>query len=136
MNLVQVRGDKHDAVSHFLERPSRPSGTCVASAAFALGGSSEAGQHAGARRSGRDGVDADLGFGDFERHRLGDAFDGVLGADIDRGASRALVSIGRRDIDDVAGPGPAWRAPRASCSGPRRERWSRTSQQSFPRSDP
>ena len=38
----------------------------------------------------------------LERHRLGDAFDGVLGADVDRGESRALVPVGRGDIDDAA----------------------------------
>jgi hypothetical protein len=36
-----------------------------------------------------------------ERHRLGDAFDCVLGADIDRGPRRTLVPVGRGDVDNA-----------------------------------
>jgi hypothetical protein len=39
--------------------------------------------------------------GDLERHRLGDAFDGVLTADIDRGPRRTLVPVGRGDVDNA-----------------------------------
>src|SRR3981189_3567680 len=35
-------------------------------------------------------------------HRFGDAFDGVLAADIDRGPRRTLVPIGRGDVDNAA----------------------------------
>src|SRR5207244_4394785 len=37
----------------------------------------------------------------LERHRLGDAFDGVLAADIDRGPRRTLVPVGRGDVDNA-----------------------------------
>src|SRR6202043_4236763 len=40
--------------------------------------------------------------GDLERHRLGDAFDGVLAADIDGGPRRTLVPVGRGDVDNAA----------------------------------
>src|ERR1700758_3644284 len=63
----------------------------------------EAGQHAGVRRTGCHGIDTDSRLRELERHRLGDAFDGMLAADVDGGAGRALVSISRGDVDD----GPA-----------------------------
>src|SRR4029077_19714767 len=44
----------------------------------------------------------DARLGDLERHRLRDAFDGMLAADIDRGPRRTLVPVGRGDVDDAA----------------------------------
>src|SRR6266478_430517 len=60
----------------------------------------EAGQHAGVRRTGCHGIDTDSRLSKLERHRLGDAFDGMLAAYVDGGAGRALVSISRGDVDD------------------------------------
>jgi hypothetical protein len=42
-----------------------------------------AGQHAGVGGAGGHGIHADPRLRDFERHRLGEAFDGMLAADID-----------------------------------------------------
>jgi hypothetical protein len=85
------------------ERPSRPNGTCVARAAL-FSAVPVKRQHAGVRGPWRDGIHANSRLGDFERHRLGDAFDGVLSADVIRGESCTLVPVGRGDIDDAAAP--------------------------------
>src|ERR1700738_1769986 len=61
----------------------------------------KAGQHAGVRKTRRHGVHTDSRLGDLERHRLGDAFDGVLAADIDGGPRRALMPVGRGDVDNA-----------------------------------
>jgi hypothetical protein len=61
----------------------------------------KAGQHAGVRRTRRHAVHTDSRLGDLERHRLGDAFDGVLAADIDGGPRRTLVPVGREDVDNA-----------------------------------
>jgi hypothetical protein len=73
---------------------------------IALASSSErcarkTGQHAGVRRTRRHGIHTDARLGDLERHRLGDAFDGVLAADIEGGPRGTLVPIGRGDIDNA-----------------------------------
>src|SRR5258706_13414968 len=73
----------------------------------------EAGQHAGVHRPRRDGIHANARLGDLERHRLGDAFDGVLGADVDRRPRRSLAPVSRGGIDDAAA---AWACmARTSC---------------------
>src|SRR6266403_759337 len=69
-----------------------------------LGGARETSQQPGVRGSRSNGVDTNPGSGDFERYRLGNAFDGVLGTDVNRGESRALVAAGRGDVDDAAAP--------------------------------
>jgi hypothetical protein len=51
--------------------------------------------------AGPDLVACRSGLGDLERHRLGDAFDGVLTADIDRGPRRTPVPVGRGDVDNA-----------------------------------
>src|SRR6202051_569698 len=60
------------------------------------------GQHASVRGTRRYAVHTDSRLGDLERHRLGDAFHGVLAADIDRGPRCTLVPVGRGDVDDAA----------------------------------
>jgi hypothetical protein len=57
------------------ESPSRPSGTCVAKAALF--------SDVPVKRV-SDGIHANARLGDFKRHRLGNALDSVLGADVDR----------------------------------------------------
>ena len=68
----------------------------------------EAGQHSGVRWAWRDGIHTDFRLGDIERHRLGDAFDGVLAADIDGGPRRTFVPVGRGDVDNAASAEPIW----------------------------
>jgi hypothetical protein len=60
----------------------------------------EAGEHSGVRRTRRHGLHADPRGSEFERRRLGDTFDRVLAADIDRGPCRAFVPVGRGDVYD------------------------------------
>src|SRR5712664_879353 len=77
-----VRTEEYDAVGDLLgedeptERNLRHQGRLV------LRRAGEAGQHAGVRGAGRDGVHPNPRLGELERHRLGNAFDGVLGADV------------------------------------------------------
>src|SRR4029453_7809090 len=59
------------------------------------------GQHASVYRTRRHAVHTDPRLDGLERHRLGDAFDGVLAADIDRGPRRTLVPVGRGDVDNA-----------------------------------
>src|SRR3981189_1707558 len=84
------------------ERPSRPIGTPVTRAALFSAVPVKRVSMPVFRRARRDGIHTDSRLGDLERHRLGDAFDGVLGADVDRGPGRALVPVSRRDVDDAA----------------------------------
>src|SRR4029077_10401729 len=60
------------------------------------------GQHAGVYGTRRYAVYTDSRLDRLERHRLGDTFDGVLAADIDGGARRTFVPVGRGDVDNVA----------------------------------
>src|SRR5258705_13411147 len=83
------------------ERTSRPSGTWVTRAALF---SAVPVKRVSMPVSVGPGPHANPRFGEFERHRLGNAFDGMLGADVDRGIGRAPVPIGRGDIDDAAAP--------------------------------
>src|SRR5207253_5591719 len=59
------------------------------------------GQHASVYRTRRHAVHTDPRLDGLERHRLGDAFDGVLAADIDGGPRRTLVPVGRGDVDNA-----------------------------------
>src|SRR6476620_8488884 len=90
------------ALASSSERPRRPIGTPCTKAALFSGVARKTGQHASVRRTRRHGVHADSRLGDLERYRLGDAFDGVLAADIDRGPRRALMPVGRGDVDNIA----------------------------------
>src|SRR5216684_3799503 len=67
-----------------------------------LGVAGEAIEHAGVGRPGCDGVDAHTRGSALERRGFGDAFDGVLAADIDRGTGGTLMTVGRGDVDDAA----------------------------------
>ena len=102
MNDASSDAMKTIALASSSERPRRSIGTVVAKSRLVLRRAGKAGQHAGVRRTGRDRIHADSRLGDLERHRLGDAFDGVLAADIDGGPRRALVPVGRGDVDDAA----------------------------------
>ena len=102
MNLASSDAMKTMPSATSSGRPSRPSGNLPCQSRLVLRRAGEAGQHAGVRGPGRDGIHPNFRIGNFERYRLGDSFDGVLGADVDRGARRGLVPIGRRDIDDAA----------------------------------
>src|SRR5712691_5097097 len=67
-----------------------------------LGVAGETIEHAGVGRPGCDGVDAHTRGSALERRGFGDAFDGVLAADIDRGTGGTLMTVGRGDVDDAA----------------------------------
>src|SRR3989454_8435372 len=99
-----VRRDEHDAVGDLLGQAESTQRDLRREGRLVLRRAGEAGQHAGVRGAWCDGIHANSRLGDFERHRLGDAFDGVLGADVDRGESCTLVPVGRGDIDDAAAP--------------------------------
>src|SRR6202521_3818679 len=102
MNEASSDAMKTIALASSSERPRRPIGTPVTKSRLVLRRARKTGQHASVRRTRRHGVHTDSRLGDLERHRLGDAFDGVLAADIDRGPRRTLVPIGRGDVDDAA----------------------------------
>src|SRR6201991_1839382 len=97
-----VRAEEYDAVGDLLGEDESTERNLGHQRRLVLRRAGEARQHAGVRGAGPDGIYPNPRFGEFERHRLGDAFDGVLGADIDRGIGRAPVPIGRGDIDDAA----------------------------------
>src|ERR1700677_3070003 len=97
-----VRRDEDDRVRDLLRAAEAIHRDSRHQRRFVLRRAGEAGQHAGIDRAGRHGVHADPRFDDLERHRLGDAFDSMLAADIDGGARGALVAVGRGDVDDAA----------------------------------
>lgn len=90
-----VRRDEYNAVSDFF-RPAEPTErNLLRQKRLVLGRTCEAGQHAGVCGARRHGIRADTQFGGLKRHGSGETLDGVLGGDVDRGESRALVSVGR-----------------------------------------
>src|SRR5260370_40477056 len=93
-----VRCKKDDAVGGLLGEAESTQRNLRRQGRLVLRRTGEAGQHAGVRRARRDGIPTDSRLGDFERHRLGDAFDGVLGAYVHRGPGRALVPGSRGDV--------------------------------------
>src|ERR1700729_956403 len=99
-----VRRDEDDTVGELLgeAEPTQRNLRCQSRLVLCRAG--EAGQHAGVRGAWRDGIHANSRLGDFELHRLGDPFDGMLGADVDRGAGGTLVPVGRGGVDDAAAP--------------------------------
>src|SRR3984957_16765304 len=99
-----VRRNEHDAVGDFLRETETAQRNLRRQGRLVLCCAGEASQHASVGGAGCYGIHADSRLGGLQRHRLGDALDGVLGADIDRGESRALVPVGRGDIDDIAAP--------------------------------
>src|ERR1700692_4417831 len=78
-----VRCDEHDAVGDLLGEAESTQRNLRREGRLVLRRAGEAGQHAGVRGAWRDGIHANS--------RLGDAFDGMLGADVNRGESRTLV---------------------------------------------
>src|SRR5277367_4824118 len=96
-----VRSEEEDTVGDFLGEAKTLKRNSLHRGSLVLWRTGEAGQHAGVRRPGRDGVHPNSRLGELERYRFGDAFDGVLGPDVDRGESRAPVSVGRGDVDDA-----------------------------------
>src|SRR5260370_31590660 len=100
--LSCVRPEEEDTVGDFLGEAKSLKRNLLHQRSLVLWRTGEAGQHAGVSWAGRDGVHPNSRLGELERYRLGDAFDGVLGADVDRGESRAPVSVGRGDVDDAA----------------------------------
>src|SRR6266849_4344059 len=97
-----VRRDEDDRVGKLLREAEATHRNTRYQSRLVLRRFGKAGQHAGVRRTRRHGIHTDSRFGEFERHGLGDAFDGVLAADIDGGARRTLVPVGRGDVDNVA----------------------------------
>src|ERR1700733_1665816 len=96
-----VRGDEDDRVGKLFREAEATHRNTRHQSRLVLRRARKTGQHARVRRARGHGVDTNSRFGDLERHRFGDAFDGVLAADIDGGACRALVAVGRGDIDDA-----------------------------------
>src|SRR3984893_4001252 len=100
MNEASSDAMKTIALASSSERPRRPIGTPVTRAALFSGVLVK-----------RVNMPVSVGPGatPFTRipdlaissHRLGDAFDGVLAADIDRGPRRTLVPVGRGDVDNA-----------------------------------
>src|SRR6478672_10355658 len=83
--LGSVRTDEDDAVGDFLGEAETIERNLLVQGGLVLCRAGEAGQHAGVRGSGRHGIHTNPRLGEFEGHRLSDAFHCMLGADIDRG---------------------------------------------------
>src|ERR1700693_2080525 len=80
-----VRCDEDDRVGKLLREAEATHWNSRHQCRLVFRRAGKAGQHAGVRGTGRHDVDTDSRLGDLQRHRLGDAFDGVLAAHIDRG---------------------------------------------------
>src|SRR5580692_10044834 len=109
-----VRRDEDDRIGKLLREAEATHRNSRHQRRLVLWRARKPGQHAGVRRTRRHGVHTDSRLGDLERHRLGDAFDGVLAADIDSGPRRTLMPVGRRDIDDATAALAAERRLRTS----------------------
>src|SRR5882724_344878 len=96
-----VRRDKDDRVGKLVREAEATHGNTRHQGRLVLRRARKTGQHASVRRTRRYAVHTDSRLGGLERHRFRYAFDGVLAADIDRGARRTLVPVGRGDVDDA-----------------------------------
>src|SRR6202022_173251 len=96
-----VRRDEYDRVGKLLREAEATHRNTRHQSRLVLRRARKTGQHASVRRTRRHAVHTDSRLRDLERHRFGDAFDGVLAADIDRGPCRTLVPVGRGDVDNV-----------------------------------
>src|SRR5438034_8099959 len=97
-----VRCDEDDRVGELLREAEATHRNSRDESRLVLRSAREAGQHAGVRRTRRHGIHPDARLDDLEGNRLGDAFDGVLATNIDRGPRRTFVPVGRGDVDDAA----------------------------------
>src|SRR5712671_1691488 len=96
-----VRRDEDDRVGNLLGEAEAPHRNTRHQSRLVLRRAGKTAQHASVRRTRRHAVHTDSRLGGLERHRLGDAFDGVLAAYIDRGPRRTLVPVGRGDVDNA-----------------------------------
>src|SRR5260221_491747 len=101
MNEASFDAMKTIASASSSERPRRPIGTPITRAALFCGVPVKGGKRRVSGGPGPHAVHTDSRFGGLERHRLGDAFDGVLAADIDRGHRRSLVPVGGGNVDNA-----------------------------------
>src|ERR1700691_1680021 len=99
-----VRSHEHYAIGDFLREAESAHRNLRRERCLVLHRAGKAGEHAGVRGTWRYGVHANSRFGELECHRLRDAFDGMLGAYVDRSEGRTLVTVRRGDIDDAAAP--------------------------------
>src|SRR5882724_5092800 len=97
-----VRRDVDDRVGNLLREAEATHRNTRHQSRLVLRRARKAGQHASVRRTRRHAIHTDSRFGDLERHRLGDAFYGVLAAHIDGGSGSTLVPVGRGDVDNAA----------------------------------
>jgi DNA-binding transcriptional LysR family regulator len=96
-----VQRDEDDRVGKFLREAEAAHRNRRHQSRLFLRGAGKTGQHAGVRGAGGHGIHANPRFGDLERHRLGEAFDSVLAADVDGGARRTLVPVSRGYVDNA-----------------------------------
>src|SRR6202165_2016548 len=96
-----VRRDEYDRVGKLLREAEATHRNTRHQSRLVLRRARKTGQHPSVRRTRRHAVHTDSRLGEFERHRLGDAFDGVLLPDIDGGPRRTLVAVGRGDVDNA-----------------------------------
>src|SRR5260370_5351158 len=97
-----VRRDEYDRVCKLLREAEATHRNTRRESGLVLLRACKTGQHASVGGARRHAIHADSRLGDLDRHRLGDALDGVLATDINRGSRRALVPVGRADVDTAA----------------------------------
>src|SRR5262249_7983552 len=97
-----VRRDENDRVGKLFREAEATHRNRRYQSRLILRRAGKAGQHAGVRGAWGHGIHPYPRLGDFERHRLGEAFDGMLAAGIDGSPRRTFVPVGRRDVDDAA----------------------------------
>src|SRR5258708_6333777 len=97
-----VGSDVDNSVSHFLGQTETSQGYAFHQTRLVFRRTGKASQHARVRRPWADGIHSDAGLRHFECHRFGDPLYGMLRANVYGRKRRALMAIGRGDIDDAA----------------------------------
>src|SRR4029079_9257441 len=89
-----IRRDKDDGIGDLLRQAEAIHRNSRHESRLVLRRVRKTGQHSGIYRTRRHAVHTNSRLDRLKRHCVGEPFDGVLAADIDRGPSRTLVPVG------------------------------------------